>query len=51
VQSENAPAELKQKLITESIRQFEYLVNNYPDDKLAPEAKLQLQTLAKLIEK
>ena len=48
VQVETAPAELKQKLITESIRQFEYLVKNYPDDKLVPEAKRQLETLSKL---
>jgi len=48
VQVESAPAASKQKLIDESIRQFEYLVNNYPDDKLAPEAKRQLETLAKI---
>ena len=30
------------------MRQFEYLINNYPDDKLAPEAKRQLETLSKL---
>ncbi len=48
VQVATAPEESKQKLITESIRQFEYLIKNYPDDKLAPEAKRQLETLAKL---
>jgi len=48
VQVKNAPEELKQKLINESIRQFEYLVKNYPNDKLAPEAKRQLETLSKL---
>ena len=48
VQVKDAPAESKQKLIDESIRQFEYLVKNYPEDKLAPEAKRQLETLAKL---
>ena len=48
VQVETAPAESKEKLIKESMRQFEYLINNYPDDKLAPEAKRQLETLSKL---
>ena len=48
VQVKTAPAESKPKLITESIRQFEYLIKNYPNDKLAPEAKRQLETLSKL---
>ena len=48
VQVDKAPKEAKRKLIDESIRQFEYLIKNYPDDKLAPEAKRQLVTLKKL---
>jgi outer membrane protein assembly factor BamD (BamD/ComL family) len=39
---------VKQKLIAESIRQFEYLLNNYPEDRLAAEAKRQLETLNNL---
>ena len=48
LQTESASEALKQKLITESIRQFEYLVDNYPDDKLVPQAKRQIEKLSKL---
>jgi outer membrane protein assembly factor BamD (BamD/ComL family) len=48
VQVDTAPAELKPKLIEEAIKQFEYLLQNYADDRLAPEAKKQLETLKKL---
>ncbi len=48
VQIESAPAELKQRLITDSIRQFEYLLENYPNDKLAAQAKRQVEAISKL---
>ena len=50
LQTESASEALKQKLITESIRQFEYLVDNYPDDKLVPEAKRQIESLSAVSE-
>ena len=50
VQVESAPEELKQKLITDSLSQFEYLVKNYPNDKLAPEAKRQIESLSAVSE-
>lgn len=48
VQVEEAPDDLKPKLIAEAIKQFEYLLKNYGDDRLAPEAKKQLETLKKI---
>ncbi len=48
VQVDQAPPSAKPKLIKDAIQQFEYLINNYPNDKLAPEAKRQLETLKKL---
>ena len=48
VQVNDAPRESKQKLIAESIKQFEYLIANYPKDKLVEESKRQLVTLRKL---
>ncbi|MFT7633290.1 MAG: TolA-binding protein, partial [Mariniblastus sp.] len=40
--------DLKQKFVTESIAQFEYLLENYGDDRLATEAAKQLKTLKKI---
>jgi tetratricopeptide (TPR) repeat protein len=48
VQVEGAPKELKPKLVAEAIKHFEYLLENYSDDRLAAEAKRQLETLKKL---
>ncbi len=48
VQVEGAPADQKPKLVGEAIRQFEYLLENYNDDRLAPEARKQLETLKKI---
>lgn len=48
VQVNDAPEELKPKLVAEAIRQFEYLLKNYADDRLAPEARKQLNTLKKI---
>ena len=48
VQVDGAPRNEKPKLIAESVKQFEYLLKNYPDDRLAPEAKKQLETLKKI---
>ena len=40
--------ELKNKLKGEAVKAFSYLLKNYPDDLLAPEAKRQLDTLNKM---
>lgn len=38
----------KQKLVSQAIMNFEALIRDYPTDRLAPEAKKQLETLKKL---
>lgn len=48
VQVSTATADQKTELIKEAIRQFETLLKKYPDDRLAPEAKTQLEKLRKL---
>lgn len=48
VQVDKAPDQLKPKLIAEAIKQFEYLLQNYADDRLAAEAKKQLAKLKEL---
>ncbi len=48
VQVNDAPDERKPKLIDEAIKQFETLVTHYQNDRLAPEAAKQLETLKKL---
>ena len=51
VQVDSAPAASKTKLIEEAKKQFDYLIKNYSTDRLAPEAKKQLETLTKLSNK
>lgn len=48
VQVNAAPENLKPRLIAEAIKQFEYLLEHYQDDRLAPEARKQLNTLKKI---
>ena len=48
VQIKNAPQPQKQALATAAIKQFEYLLKNYSDDKLVPEARRQLEQLKKM---
>lgn len=47
VQIKNAPQTQKPALTAAAIKQFEYLLKNYSDDKLAPEARRQLEQLKK----
>lgn len=48
VQVNSASDELKPKLVDEAIKQFEYLLKHYGDDRLAEEARKQLETLKKI---
>jgi len=48
VQIADASAEQKSELIKDAIRNFELLVENYPEDALAPEAQRQLEMLKKI---
>ncbi len=48
VQVADAPAGKKSALIAEAIKQFETLVTQYPEDRLAQEAKNQLEKLKKI---
>ena len=48
VQIDGAPPAAKPKLIAEAKKQFEYLLKNYGNDRLAPEAKKQLEILRKM---
>lgn len=48
VQVADAPEQSKPILIAESIKQFEYLLKNYENDRLALDAKKQLETLKRL---
>lgn len=48
VQVADAPAGKKPALITDAIKQFETLITKYPEDRLAQEAKNQLEKLKKI---
>ncbi|MCE2791409.1 MAG: hypothetical protein LW697_03020 [Blastopirellula sp.] len=43
-----ATPELRQKLIEESIKWFEYLLAKYPNDRLAGDARVELEKLKQL---
>ena len=48
VQIKNAPRPEQPALTAAAIKQFEYLLKNYSDDKLVPEASRQLEQLKKM---
>lgn len=48
VRISEASDRLKPKLVEDAIRHFDYLIENYPDQKLADDAKEQLATLKQL---
>jgi cellulose synthase operon protein C len=48
LQASEAAEEAKVELIKEAIRQFEGLLNKYPEDRLAPEARSQLEKLRQI---
>ena len=48
VQIKSAPRDQQAILAAAAIKQFEYLLKNYSDDKLAPEARRQLEQLKKM---
>ena len=48
VQIKSAPRDQQAILTAAAIKQFEYLLKNYSDDKLAPEARRQLEQLKKM---
>ena len=48
VQIKDAQPQLRTKLISEARKHFQYLLDNYPDDRLVPEAKKRLATLDQL---
>lgn len=48
VQVADAPADQKPAMIKEAIKQFETLIENYPDDRLTPGAKEQLEKLKQI---
>lgn len=47
VQVKQASPEKRQELIDEAVKNFQTLIKNFPDDRLAPEARKQLQRLEK----
>ena len=48
VQIKNAPPAQQPVLTAAAIKQFEYLLKNYSDDKLVPESRRQLEQLKKM---
>lgn len=48
VQIKNAPRTKQPALAAAAIKQFEYLLKNYSDDKLVPETRRQLEQLKKM---